>query len=952
MSDESFLPGSDQKTGRFLVLTASNFVEWLDLAEDVLLSKGLWKYAFGDATELNHPGGKIAFQKEDAKAVAFLKSAAGTEQRAHLLGIKSSKAVLDKLKAVHQVSQQERVQTLLPWFHGFKAQGTIDLSASRLTQLQLEIAAAAAEEKPTDTSKKSVLVQSNGTPIDGDYDQGLKDRGAHSEKSNAAWTVEYNGEFVHRAQDPQLGKQEWVLDSGCSRHMTANRGCFVTFNEDHNGTVTIANGEKLQVQGGGTIEVPIQGKSTQITGVLHVPDIGYNLLSIGQLVDRGMTCQFFKHTAKLVRNGSIAATATRYGKAYVLSESKSRGRSTNDASMMAQEESQSQLWHWRLGHPGSEKLKLMTSGAQTNKTAATRATTRLQRVHMDFWGLFKQQTIGGSRYMLTITDDYSRKSCIFLAATRTAVYEEFAAWRAQAERESKCKLRAVRMDNAPEFKKLAEEWKRDGIVSEFTAAYTPSQNRVAERLNRTLIRRARAMLAATELPKELWGEAEHTATYLKNRTPYEVDGDIVTPEERWTGRKPNLNHLRVFGCVAYGCMPPVKRDKLDATACKGVLVGYAPTTRQYRIFNPRDRTTYVYWHDVNAPLDDTQESGSALRLAVENGHSEVVRILLQYGADPNAATSGHRFTYPLQAAAGLGFAEIVSLLLDNDAEVGSCGYASFHDDDADEYNCDALAAAAVGGHMEIVRRLLDHEADVNNSAGTGWQTEYYDFANAIQAAAFGGHIEVIRLLIQHDADVNSLGGRYGTPLVSSAERGHCNLAELLTKNGADVNNGHKPSGSALYNASWNGHLDVVNLLLEKDAIMDEVLDSDLALWMWPGSNLEAAVKSKNYAIVESLLDRGANIHIRERFYRTPLEVAIADGDRRIINLLLERGANIENMLQSWLWKGAMSKDDLILVESMLARGIHSDSGSVPDKSHSNHIESDLLQMLQRFARQG
>jgi hypothetical protein len=92
--------------------------------------------------------------------VAFLKSAASSEQRAHLLGIKSSKAVLDKLKAVHQVSQQERVQALLSQFHGFKAQGTIDLSASRLTQLQLKIAAAASEEKPTDTSKKSVLIQS------------------------------------------------------------------------------------------------------------------------------------------------------------------------------------------------------------------------------------------------------------------------------------------------------------------------------------------------------------------------------------------------------------------------------------------------------------------------------------------------------------------------------------------------------------------------------------------------------------------------------------------------------------------------------------------------------------------------------------------------------------------------------------------------------------------------
>jgi hypothetical protein len=105
------------------------------------------------------PEEKTAFQKEDAKDVAFLKSA-GSEQRAHPLGIKSSKEVLDKLKAVNQVSQQERVQTLLSQFHGFRALNTIDLSASRLTQLQHEIAAADPKERPSDTSKKAVLIQS------------------------------------------------------------------------------------------------------------------------------------------------------------------------------------------------------------------------------------------------------------------------------------------------------------------------------------------------------------------------------------------------------------------------------------------------------------------------------------------------------------------------------------------------------------------------------------------------------------------------------------------------------------------------------------------------------------------------------------------------------------------------------------------------------------------------
>jgi hypothetical protein len=133
----------DLKSGKFPVLTSSNFTEWLDLAQTVLISRGLWEYATGEITEGSAAEDKKSFRREDAKAVAFLKLAAGREQRAHLLGLTSSKDVLEKLKSVHQVSQLERVQALLSEFHTFKIQSgeSIDISASKLTQLQLQITA-------------------------------------------------------------------------------------------------------------------------------------------------------------------------------------------------------------------------------------------------------------------------------------------------------------------------------------------------------------------------------------------------------------------------------------------------------------------------------------------------------------------------------------------------------------------------------------------------------------------------------------------------------------------------------------------------------------------------------------------------------------------------------------------------------------------------------------------
>ena len=147
----------DLKSGKFPVLTSSNFTEWLDLAQTVLISRGLWEYATGEITEDDEEDRK-SFRREDAKAVAFLKLAAGREQRAHLLGLTSSKDVLEKLKSVHQVSQLERVQSLLSDFHTFRVQDTIDISASRLTQLQLQIAAADQTERPSDSIKKTVLL--------------------------------------------------------------------------------------------------------------------------------------------------------------------------------------------------------------------------------------------------------------------------------------------------------------------------------------------------------------------------------------------------------------------------------------------------------------------------------------------------------------------------------------------------------------------------------------------------------------------------------------------------------------------------------------------------------------------------------------------------------------------------------------------------------------------------
>jgi hypothetical protein len=162
--------------------------------------------------------------------------------------------------------------------------------------------------------------------------------------------------------------------------------------------------------------------------------------------------------------------------------------------------------------------------------------------------------------MLTITNDYTRKSWVFLCKACTDLYSIFLEFKARVELETGHKLQAVRLDGAAEFRALATKLEPYGVAFEFTTAYTLEQNGVLERLNRILITIARSMLIDAKLPAKFWGDAVLTACYLRNRTPIGPKG--ITPEEVYSGKKPDIRHLRAYGCLAYAHIPKEHRSKL------------------------------------------------------------------------------------------------------------------------------------------------------------------------------------------------------------------------------------------------------------------------------------------------------------------------------------------------------------------------------------------------------
>jgi hypothetical protein len=215
--------------------------------------------------------------------------------------------------------------------------------------------------------------------------------------------------------------------------------------------------------------------------------------------------------------------------------------------------------------------------------AEDKTTRPLELVHMDLCGPLPEPTIGKNEYFLTFLDDYSRFSAVRLVRKKSDVPDVVMETFAMFETQTGNKVKAARTDNGGEFiaKELADFFKSKGIEHQTTMAYSPQSNGKAERLNRTLMERTRAMLFDAKLPDYVWGEAITTANYLRNRAPT-ADKD-KTPYEAFYGNKPDISHLRTFGCGVYAHVPAVKRNKLDPRSDKGVMVGYTPQTNGYRI---------------------------------------------------------------------------------------------------------------------------------------------------------------------------------------------------------------------------------------------------------------------------------------------------------------------------------------------------------------------------------
>ncbi|KDN43807.1 hypothetical protein RSAG8_05800, partial [Rhizoctonia solani AG-8 WAC10335] len=442
------------------------------------------------------------------------------------------------------------------------------------------------------------------------------------------------GGLVLKAGGGKVPPHYAAIDSGASCHCASERAFFVNYRAlEELKRVYLGDDRFIMAVGEGDLRVWVDGPTGEREGIvfrhtLHVPDLACTLISIRQLtcdarpalhaVFRGNLCE--------VRNDQgIVFTAkanSSIGGLYALSLRTAPRPALRTpvlalAAFLAGKSTTAldpHVAHARFGHLNGNDLhalankKLVSNFSLSDRLhrsdpcepcllakghklpfslRSSRSEALLDLVHTDVCGLMDVEAIGGYRYFVTFCDDRTDLFRAYLLKKKSEALERYKEYKAWAERSSGQKIRCLMSDRGGEFMSDAFEcYLRDtGTVNQTSAPYTPEQNGLAERKNRDVMGITRSVLQDSNLSPRFWGEAVLFAAYILNFRPNSSLGGRI-PYTEWTGRVPDVSHLRSFGCDAYVLiLPESKRTKTGPTAVKCIFTGY--TGSGYRCWDPK-----------------------------------------------------------------------------------------------------------------------------------------------------------------------------------------------------------------------------------------------------------------------------------------------------------------------------------------------------------------------------
>jgi hypothetical protein len=209
----------------------------------------------------------------------------------------------------------------------------------------------------------------------------------------------------------------------------------------------------------------------------------------------------------------------------------------------------------------------------------------LGRVHIDICSPLPTPSHRSYWYFVTFIDDSSHYASISPLWHKFKVRKLLKAFITWVELETGQKVKSLRLDGGGEYmanhvQQYLEEY---GIKHKVTTADTPQHNGMVECLNRTLLDKSRAMLTEAQLPKSYWLEALNYATFLHNVSSSR--SVTTTPTKVYTGMKPDVSRLRVFGCIAHAHIPEKSRDKLSTHSLPCTFLGFAHQHSAFRLIH-------------------------------------------------------------------------------------------------------------------------------------------------------------------------------------------------------------------------------------------------------------------------------------------------------------------------------------------------------------------------------
>jgi len=352
----------------------------------------------------------------------------------------------------------------------------------------------------------------------------------------------------------------WYLDTGCSNHMCGDKKMFFDLDETYNNTVKFGDDSIVSVMGKGTVAIHPKGTSVQtISNVLYVPELKTNLLSAGQLQEKGYEisikggiCRIQDEKLGLI--AEVKMTGNRMFPLYL--------HNTTNSCFSARLKEEAWLWHFRYGHLNFGGLrtlykKEMVEGlpqisapleicedcvvskqhrAQFPQRKSWRAKSPLALVHSDICGPISPISNGGKRYIITFIDDFSRKIWVYFLQEKSEAFAAFKNFKALVEKDGGNQIKVLRTNRDGEYNSLEfiDFCVKHGIKRQLTAAYTPQQNGVCERKNRTILNMVRSLLRGSGIPKSFWPEVVNWSIHILNRSPT-LAVQNMTPEEAWSG---------------------------------------------------------------------------------------------------------------------------------------------------------------------------------------------------------------------------------------------------------------------------------------------------------------------------------------------------------------------------------------------------------------------------------